>query len=142
MAFAQERCLCVFNFSGAFATHEESCDFEIGSFHDAHIQRGEWTDICTSSPAFSLFLQMHLNPQINTAIEFFKVILSEEGQQAVVESNNLPSVPSYTYANISPVFQGVINELEVETNHFGPFNPTRTSSEMQTFIKQKIFAAL
>ena len=80
-------------------------------------------------------------PQINTAIEFFKVILSEEGQQAVVESNNLQSVPSYTYANISPVFQGVINELEVETNHFGPFNPTRTSSEMQTFIKQKIFAA-
>jgi len=139
-AFAQERCLCVFNFSGAFATHEQSCDFEISTFMMPTSRKG--MDKYMHMEPSVLFIPSNASKdQINTAIEFFKVILSEEGQQAVVNSNNLPAVPSYTYKDISPVFQGIINEMEVETNHFGPFNPTRTSSEMQTFIKQQIFAA-
>lgn len=139
-AFAQERCMFVFNFSGAFATHEQSCDFEVGTFMMPTSREG-MEKYMHIEPSVLFIPSNASEEQINTAVEYFKIVLSEEGQQAVVNSNNLPAVPSYTYENISPVLQQMIDTLEVPTNHFGPFNPTRTSSEMQTFIKQKIFAA-
>jgi hypothetical protein len=78
--------------------------------------------------------------QINTATEFFKIVLSQEGQQAVVDSNNIPAITSYNYASISPILSQIMSALDTDSLIAG-LNPTRTSSEMQTFIKQQIFAA-
>lgn len=139
-AFAQGRCMFIFNFSGAFATHEASCDFEVGTFLKPTSAAGmdKYEHI---EPSVYFIPANASQAQINTAKAFFDIVISQEGQQAVIASNNLPVVDSYQYENISPVLQQMIDTLGVATNHFGPFNPTRTSSECQTFIKTQIFAA-
>ena len=78
--------------------------------------------------------------QINSAVAFLEIALSEEAQQAVIDGNNIPSVLSYTYQNIPPLLQDIMANLETG-NLIAGVNPTRTSSEMQTFVKQQIFAA-
>jgi len=138
-AFAQGRCMFIFNFSGAFATHESSCDFEIGTFLKPTSEAG-MTSYENIEPSVYFIPANATEAQINTAVEFFKVVLSQEGQQAVVDSNNLPAVTSYNYSNISPILQQMMETLNTDSLIAG-LNPTRTSSEMQTFIKQQIFAA-
>ena len=139
-AFSQGRCMFIFNYSGAFSTHEASCDFEVGTFIKPTSEDGmpRWEHI---EPSVYFIPSNASDAQINTAAEFFKVVLSQEGQQAIVDSNNLPAVTSYSYENISPILQKMMDTLEEPNNHFAAVNPTRTSSEMQTFIKQQIFAA-
>jgi ABC-type glycerol-3-phosphate transport system substrate-binding protein len=139
-AFAQGRCMFIFNFSGAYATHENSCDFEVGTFLKPTSKEGmpRYEHI---EPSVYFIPANASEAQINTATEFFKIVLSQEGQQAIVNSNNLPAVTGYSYEGISPILQQMMDTLEVDTNNFAPLNPTRTSSEMQTFIKQEIFAA-
>jgi len=138
-AFAQGRCAFVFNFSGAFATHEAGCDFEVGTFLKPTKEAGadKYEHI---EPSVYFIPANATEAQINTAKAFLEIVLSKEGQQAVIASNNLPVINSYEYENISPVLQQMIDTLAVPTNHFGPYNPTRTSSECQTFIKTQIFA--
>jgi ABC-type glycerol-3-phosphate transport system substrate-binding protein len=139
-AFSQERCMFIFNYSGAYSTHEASCDFEVDTFIKPTSKEGmpRWEHI---EPSVYFIPSNASEEQINTAVEFFKVVESQEGQQAVVDANNLPAVTSYSYDNISPILQKMMNTLEDPNNNFAAVNPTRTSSEMQTFIKQQIFAA-
>ena len=141
-AFAQGRCMFIFNFSGAFATHEASCDFEVGTFDKpTPTSRSGMQHVEHIEPSVYFIPANASQAQINTAKAYLEIVMSEEGQQAVVSSNNLPAVPEYTYNNISPILQQMINVLDIPTNTFDSINPTRTSSEMQTFIKTQIFAA-
>jgi len=73
-------------------------------------------------------------------VEFIKIALSLEIQQSWVDVVTIPAITSYTYRNVDPTFQSVMNKL-AEGNLIAGTNPTRTSSEMQTFIKTQIFAA-
>lgn len=138
-AFAQGRCMFIFNFSGAFATHEASCDFEVGTFlkptSEAGMDKYEHIE-----PSVYFIPSNVTEAQLNTAKAFLEIVMSQEGQQAVIDSNNLPVVSSYEYEDISPALQQMIDTLDVPTNHFDAYNPTRTSSECQTFIKTQIFA--
>lgn len=138
-AFSQGRCMFIFNFSGAFATHEASCDFEIGSFLKPTSKAG-MTSYENIEPSVYFIPANVSEAQINTGAEFFKVVLSQAGQQAVVDSNNIPAITSYNYASISPILSQIMSALDTDSLIAG-LNPTRTSSEMQTFIKQQIFAA-
>lgn len=138
-AFSQGRCMFIFNFSGAFATHEASCDFEIGTFLKPTSKAG-MTSYENIEPSVYFIPANASKTQINTAAEFFKVVLSQEGQQAVVDSNNIPAITSYKYNNISAILDQIMSALDTDSLIAG-INPTRTSSEMQTFIKQQIFAA-
>jgi raffinose/stachyose/melibiose transport system substrate-binding protein len=138
-AFAQGRCAFIFNFSGAFATHEASCDFEVGTFLKPTSEAG-MTSHENIEPSVYFIPSNASEEQINTAVEFFKIVLGQEGQQAVVSSNNIPSVTSYNYSNVSPILSEIMSVLDTQSLIAG-INPTRTSSEMQTFIKQQIFAA-
>ncbi|HKL80654.1 MAG TPA: ABC transporter substrate-binding protein [Mobilitalea sp.] len=138
-AFAQGRSMFIFNFSGAFATHEASCDFEIGTFMKPTSAAGI-TSYENIEPSVYFIPSNCTEEQINSAVEFLKIVLSKESQQAVVNSNNIPAITSYTYENISPILQEIMSKLD-EGNLIAGLNPTRTSSEMQTFIKQQIFAA-
>lgn len=47
---------------------------------------------------------------------------------------------SYTFENVDPLLEEVMAELDSGRLQAG-VNPCRTSSEMQNFIKQQIFAA-
>lgn len=138
-AFAQERCMFIFNFSGAFASHEASCDFNIGAFMKPTSEAGikSYENI---EPSVYFIPSNCTEEQINSAVEFFKIVLSQEGQQAVINSNNIPAITSYAYENISPILQDIMSNMD-KGNLIAGLNPTRTSSEMQTFVKQQIFAA-
>jgi ABC-type glycerol-3-phosphate transport system substrate-binding protein len=138
-AFSQGRCAFIFNFSGAFATHEASCDFEIGTFLKPTSKTG-MTSYENIEPSVYFIPSNVSETQINAAVELFKVVLSQEGQQAVVSSNNIPSITSYKYSNVSAILEEIMSALDTDSLIAG-INPTRTSSEMQTFIKQQIFAA-
>ncbi len=138
-AFAQGRCAVIFNFSGSLGTLVPSCDFEIGTFlkptSDASIESEENTEPDV------FFIPSNASPeQINTGVAFLEAILSQEIQQAVVGGNQIPSMTTYEYTDMSPILEEVIDIFNTSRIEAG-LNPTRTSSEMQTFIKQQIFAA-
>lgn len=138
-AFAQGRCAVIFNFSGALAKLEPACDFEIGTFlkptSDVSIEPEENTE-----PDVFFIPSNATQEQINTSVEFLNTVLSEPVQQGMASGNNIPSMTTYEYTEVSPLFQEVIDIFNTAHIEAG-LNPTRTSSEMQTFIKQQIFAA-
>lgn len=138
-AFAQERCMFIFNFSGAILKHESSCDFPIGTFLKPTSQTG-MTSYENIEPNVSFIPSNATDEQINSAIEFLKCQISLEAQQAIVDANNIPSVLSYSYTNMSPILTEILGNLNTGSLIAG-LNPTRTSSEMQTFVKQQVFAA-
>ena len=138
-AFSQGRCMFIFNFSGAYATHEASCDFDIGVFMKPTSEKG-MTSYENIEPDVFFIPPNASQEQINSAVAYLEIGLSQEGQQAIVDSNNIPSVTSYTYENVSPILEQIMSKLDTG-NLIAGINPTRTSSEMQTFIKQQIFAA-
>ncbi|MBU9735735.1 ABC transporter substrate-binding protein [Diplocloster agilis] len=138
-AFAQGRCMFIFNYSGALGIHAESCDFEIGAFMKPVSEKG-MTSYENVEPNVYFVPSNCTEAQINSAVAFLEIALSEEAQQAVIDGNNIPSVLSYTYQNIPPLLQDIMANLETG-NLIAGVNPTRTSSEMQTFVKQQIFAA-
>ena len=78
--------------------------------------------------------------QINTGLAFLEIILGHEIQQTIVDSGQTPSMTSYTFENVDPLLEEVMAELDSGRLQAG-VNPCRTSSEMQNFIKQQIFAA-
>ncbi len=138
-AFAQGRCAVIFNFSGSLGTLVPMCDFEIGTFlkptSEASIESKENTEPDV------FFIPSNATPeQINTGVAYIEAALSQEIQQSVVSGNQIPSMTIYEYTDMTPVLEEVIdifNNSQIEAG----LNPTRTSSEMQTFIKQQIFAA-
>jgi hypothetical protein len=78
--------------------------------------------------------------QIDAAVEYLKICLGQEVQQAHVSTFTVPAITSYNYTLPSETFRDVLGELAAG-NLIAGINPTRTSSEMQTFIKTQIFAA-
>lgn len=138
-AFAQGRCFMIFNFSGAYATHAAAADFEIGTFMKPVSEAG-MTTYENIEPDVFFIPSNCTEEQIKYAVEFLKIGLSKEGQQAVVDSNNIPAVTTYDYENMSDILAEIMANLDTGSLIAG-LNPTRTSSEMQTFIKQQIFAA-
>lgn len=138
-AFAQERCLVIFNFSGALGTHAKACSFDIGSFMKPTSAEGmiSYENI---EPDVYFIPSNCSKEQIASGIEFLKLILSKEVQQGVVDGGSIPAVDSYEYENISEPLKEIMDRMQGE-NLISGLNPTRTSSEMQTFIKQQIFAA-
>lgn len=138
-AFAQGRCFMIFNFSGAYATHAAAADFEIGTFMKPVSEAG-MTTYENIEPDVYFIPSNCTEEQIKYAVEFLKISLSKEGQQAVVDSNNIPAVTTYDYENMSDILAEIMANLDTGSLIAG-LNPTRTSSEMQTFIKQQIFAA-
>ena len=138
-AFAQGRCFMIFNFSGAYATHAAAADFEIGTFMKPVSEAG-MTTYENIEPDVFFIPSNCTEEQIKYAAEFLKIGLSKEGQQAVVDSNNIPAVTTYDYENMSDILAEIMANLDTGSLIAG-LNPTRTSSEMQTFIKQQIFAA-
>lgn len=138
-AFAQGRCFMIFNFSGAYATHAAAADFEIGTFMKPASEAG-MTTYENIEPDVFFIPSNCTEEQIKYAVEFLKIGLSKEGQQAVVDSNNIPAVTTYEYENMSDILAEIMANLDTGSLIAG-LNPTRTSSEMQTFIKQQIFAA-
>ena len=139
-AFAQGRCIFIFNFSGAYQTHMESCDFEVGEFMKPTSAEGIQTHE-NIEPDVYFIPSNCTEAQINTAVAFMKAALSPEGQQGVIDfAKRPPSVMTYEYENVPELLQQQINNLKSDACIAG-INPTRTSSEMQTFIKQQVFAA-
>lgn len=136
--FAQGRTIFNFNFSGAFATLEGLCDFEIGTFMKPTSQAGMLSYENIEPDVY--FIPSNASPeQIRSAVEFLRIGLTQEAQQAIVDSNNIPSVLSYDYKNVSPVLDEIMGRLSGGGLVAG-LNPTRTSSKMQTFVKSVIFA--
>ena len=138
-AFAQGRCAVIFNFSGSLSTLVPACDFENGTFlkptSDESIEPMENTE-----PDVFFIPANATQEQINTGVAFLEAMLSKESQQAVVEGNQIPSMTIYEYSAVSPILEEVIDIFNTSKIVAG-LNPTRTSSEMQTFVKQQIFAA-
>lgn len=135
-AFAQGRCMFIFNYSGSIATLQNSCEFEIGMF----MKPTSSADIVSKEniePSVWFIPANCTEEQINTGVAFIETLLSQECQQKIVDENNIPSIVTYEFENISPI----LTEL---FSNFGQLqaglNPTRTSSEMQTFVKQMVFA--
>ena len=138
-AFAQGRCIFDFNFSGAFGTLEAASDFEIGEF----MKPTSSEDIQTyeNIEPDVLFIPSNCSEaQINTGVAFIKMLLSQRGQQAIIDDQRIPGVTDGTYENVSPMLQQQMDHLSSGACIAG-INPTRTSSEMQTFVKQQVFAA-
>lgn len=136
--FAQGRCLMNFNFSGAFAALDGLSEFEIGTFMKPTSAAGMISYENIEPDVY--FIPSNCTPeQIKTAVEFLKIGLTQEAQQAIVDSNNIPSIMSYNYSNMSPILSEIMSKFETGGLMAG-LNPTRTSSEMQTFVKQQIFA--
>ena len=138
-AFAQKRCIFIFNYSGAIANHLATCDFEIGTFLKPTSEAGMLSYENIEPDVY--FVPSNCTPaQVNSAMGMLKLLLSQEVQQAVVDSNNIPAVTTYTYENASPILEEIMSKLDSGGLMAG-LNPTRLSSEMQTFVKQQIFAA-
>lgn len=136
--FAQGRTIFNFNFSGAFATLDELCDFEIGTFMKPTSKQGMLSYENIEPDVY--FIPSNATPeQINSAVEFLKIGFTQEAQQAIIDSNNIPSILSYEYTNVSPILEEIMGRFSGGGLAAG-LNPTRTSSEMQTFIKTVIFA--
>jgi ABC-type glycerol-3-phosphate transport system substrate-binding protein len=137
--FAQGKCIFIFNFSGSLDTLRNLSNFEIGTFMKPTSKAGmkSYENI---EPDIYFIPSNASKEQITAAIEFLKICLSEEVQQAQVASLFIPAILSFTYTNVDPTFQSVMDKLAGGTILAG-INPTRTSSEMQTFIKTQIFAA-
>jgi ABC-type glycerol-3-phosphate transport system substrate-binding protein len=138
-AFAQERCIFIFNFSGALNTHESSCNFEIGAFMKP-VSKAGMKSYENIEPNVYFIPSNASKEQIDAAVEFLKVCLGQEVQQAHVSAFTVPAITSYNYTLPSETFRDVLGELAAG-NLIAGINPTRTSSEMQTFIKTQIFAA-
>jgi len=138
-AFAQERCLVLFNFSGALGTHEKACSFKISSFMKPTSAKG-MVSYENIEPDVYFIPSNCSKEQIASGVKFLKLILSKEVQQGVVDGGSIPAVDTYEYDNISEPLQEIMDRMQGE-NLISGLNPTRTSSEMQTFIKQQIFAA-
>jgi ABC-type sugar transport system, periplasmic component len=136
--FAQERVLFNFNFSGALATLEGLCDFEIGSFMKPTSESG-MVSYENIEPDVYFIPANATQEQINSSIAFLKLGLQQEVQQAIVDSNNVPSIMSYEFSNMSENLEEIMSKFDGGGLQAG-LNPTRTSSEMQTFIKTVIFA--
>lgn len=137
--FAQERCILIFNFSGALNTHKNTCKFNIGAFMKP-VSKAGLKSYENIEPNVYFIPSNASKAQIAAAAEFIKISLSQEVQQANVDVVTIPAITSYSYKNVDPTFQSVMNKL-AEGNLIAGINPTRTSSEMQTFIKTQIFAA-
>ena len=136
--FAQGRAIFNFNFSGALATLEGLCDFEIGSFMKPTSESGMLSYENIEPGVY--FIPSNATPeQINSSVAFLKFILEPEVQQATVDSNSIPSILSIDFENISPNLEEIMSRFDTGGLHAG-LNPTRTSSEMQTFVKTVIFA--
>lgn len=138
-AFAQGRAACTFIYSGALGTLKESCDFEIGTFMKPTSEAGI-TSIDNIEPDVFFIPSNATEEQVNSGVAFLEAVLSQEVQQSIVDNWQTPSMTSYTYENVDPLMQEVMDELDSGRLQAG-VNPCRTSSEMQTFIKQQIFAA-
>ena len=138
-AFAKEQCIFIFNFSGALPVHQKSCKFEVGAFMKP-VSKAGMKSYENIEPSVYFIPSNASKAQIAAAVDFFKIALSQEAQQDIVSNNNIPSVTSYNYSNISETLKGIMGKL-ADGNTIAGINPTRTSSEMQTFIKTQIFAA-
>jgi len=137
--FAREQCIFIFNFSGALNTHKNSCNFNIGAFMKPTSAAGikSYENI---EPNVYFIPSNASRQQANAAAEFIKIALSQEIQQAWVDVVTIPAITNYNYSNVDPTFRSVMDKL-AEGNLIAGINPTRTSSEMQTFVKTQIFAA-
>lgn len=136
--FAQGKVIFNFNFSGAFAVLQGLSDFEIGTFMKPTSEKG-MTSYENIEPDV-YFIPSNASPeQINSGIAFLRLGLEKEVQQTIVDSNMIPSIMSIEYENMSPILQVIISKFDTGGLKAG-LNPTRTSSEMQTFVKTVIFA--
>ena len=138
-AFSQGRAACTFIYSGALEVLKNSCDFEIGTFMKPTSEAGI-TSIDNIEPDVFFIPSNASEEQINTGLAFLEIILGHEIQQTIVDSGQTPSMTSYTFENVDPLLEEVMAELDSGRLQAG-VNPCRTSSEMQNFIKQQIFAA-
>ena len=138
-AFAQGRAACIFTYSGALSILKNSCDFEIGTFMKPVSTEG-YTSKDNIEPDVIFIPSNATDEQVNTAVAFIEAILSQEVQQSIVDNWETPSMTAYTFENVDPLLQEVMAELNSGRLQAG-LNPCRTSSEMQSFIKQQIFAA-
>ena len=138
-AFSQGRAACTFIYSGALEVLKNSCDFDIGTFMKPTSEAGI-TSIDNIEPDVFFIPSNASEEQINTGLAFLEIILGHEIQQTIVDSGQTPSMTSYTFENVDPLLEEVMAELDSGRLQAG-VNPCRTSSEMQNFIKQQIFAA-
>lgn len=138
-AFAQGRTMFIFNYSGALGKHVSSCDFEIGWMMKPVRAEGMTSYENTEPNVF--FIPVNVKEdQAKAAARLLEFMVSQEGQQIAVDKGFVPAVPGATYENVHAVLEGIIANLDSGCIVSG-INPTRTSSEMQTFIKKQVFAA-
>jgi ABC-type glycerol-3-phosphate transport system substrate-binding protein len=138
-AFAQGKVIFIFNFSGALSTHQNASKFKIGAFMKPTSKAG-MKSYDNIEPSVYFIPSNASKDQIYGGVEFMKAALSQEAQQTVVGNNQIPSVLNINYINVSDTLKGIMEKLS-SGNTIAGINPTRTSSEMQTFIKTQIFAA-
>ncbi|GHV64793.1 hypothetical protein AGMMS49587_17890 [Spirochaetia bacterium] len=137
--FAQGKCIFIFNFSGALNTLKQSANFKISAFMKP-VSKAGLKSYENIEPNVYFIPSNASKEQIAAGVEFIKCSLSLEAQQAHVDAVTIPAITSYSYTNMDPTFQTVIAKL-ADGNLIAGINPTRTSSEMQTFVKTLVFAA-
>ena len=136
-AFARGSALMTFTFSGAFAALDGASDFNLGVFMKPTSAPG-MTSVENIEPSVYFIPSNASEGQINSAIEWMNIALTQEGQQAIVDSNNIPSIPSFQFENMSPILAEIMGVLDTDQLVAG-LNPVRASAEMFNFIKQVVF---
>ncbi|NLO85360.1 MAG: extracellular solute-binding protein [Clostridiales bacterium] len=138
-AFAQGRTMFIFNFSGALSTHAGNCDFEIG-WQMKPVSEDGMTSYENIEPNVFFIPSNTDEEHSKLAASFLEYVLSQDIQQEVVNAFYIPSVTGYEYKDISTISQEMFVTLD-SGNIIPGINPTRTSSAMQIFVKQQVFAA-
>lgn len=136
-AFARGDALMISTFSGAFHALNEASDFEIGHFLKPVSTPG-FVSHENIEPSVYFIPSNASEAQINTAVAFLRLLLTQELQQEIVNSNQPPSIPSFEFENMSPMLADITAYLAYD-NLIAGINPVRGNTEMFNFIKQVIF---
>lgn len=138
-AFSQGRAAMIVNYSGALGTHVASCDFEIGTFQKPTSEAG-MTSYENIEPNVFFIPSNASEEQIEAGLAMLDLMDDLDVQQQVVNSGSIPAVLTHDYEDTSDTMLKLFDVM-ASGNVIAGINPTRTSSEMQTFVKQQIFAA-
>jgi|GEM_PF-520420 len=136
-AFARGASLMQFTFSGAFHALDGASDFQIGSFLKPPSTTA-FTALENIEPTVYFVPSNVSEAQLNSSVAFLRLALTHDLQQRIVDSNNIPSIPSFEFTDMSPVLGEIISVLETGQLIAG-LNPVRASTEMFNFVKEVIF---
>ena len=134
-AFAQEKCMFVFNSCDELDIHLQMCDFEVGVMLKPVQSKGmlNFENLETKV----LFIPNNASDeQTELALRFLRFATSQKGQQIVADASAVPACPYDIKGS-----DLLMKITSFKQNAIANINPCRYNPAMQNFLKQEIFTS-